>query len=461
MFHAAAFPFVGDLRELWSPSRYVPLGRISAPASVSYTEREFSTPASSDAAANVAAIQAVLDLGGRIVFTRGDDYFIDANLEIPDNTILDLGTATITGKPGSGDRRLITNSGSSNITLRNGTVRTLNTNSTSRLVTFDGVAGVEIDDVTLFDAEVHSVEIIDCTDIWVHHCTITGYGDDAITMHTSLDMLIEWNLISGGRCLKGGSHGVEIEDANGRITVRYNTISDNLNNADFPAFQAGGVLITANNSDPQVESSSVIVEYNSITNCQFSGIRSFSDVSNPHLHVHIRRNTVTGCGSSATGVISLINTRFASLSDNVVSGDFSANAYGYYIENCYDWRMLRNSVAGVGRQGVYVDATTGARGSIARTYVDSVGVGLSSTDAIKIVATSANNAELEIVSNTIRNTQSVSNMTKGVNIGTILDYWTLIDNDVDIGGTAANAYIYTAPAHSTVSNNLGGEAGDL
>ncbi|MCB1745461.1 MAG: right-handed parallel beta-helix repeat-containing protein, partial [Gammaproteobacteria bacterium] len=244
-----------------------------------------------------------------------------------------------------------------------------------------------------------------------------------------------------------------------RIVVRGNVISDNLNNPEEVSFQAGGILVTANSSDPQVESYDVVIEGNTVTNCQFGGIRAVSDVANPHVRLFIRRNTVNGSGTN--GVITVDNVQFCEIADNTVVDDFTGATYGIYVIEALDFRILRNTVSGVGRQGIYVEAAVSTRFSIAGNAVDSVGIGLANCDGIKVNATVANNAECEIAANTVRNTAAVANLTKGINIDADLDYWTLRDNDVDVGGSLANAYVWTAPAHYTVSNNIGGEAGDL
>jgi len=425
----------------------------------------FDDPASESAAVNVARIQAKLDAGGTVIFTRSDNYVINANLEIPSNTHLILGSATITGATGSGDRRLITNSdwvgGNSNVRLSGGTVTTLETASTSRLVGFYNVRHLTVENMTLLNSEIHGIEVDDSFRVTLSDNTITGYGDDGITLHRCTRGVVTRNIISGGDCSGGGSHGVEIEDGNRWIQVTHNTIFDNI---DGSGRFAGGILVDSNSSEPQEANHGITIAYNNVynssTNTSLNGITVNNDnAGDLSTNIRIYGNTITNAGRTAA--IRVDGTRFVSVYDNTVVGNSSGGSYGIYFKDSDFFNIRDNNVSQSLKQGIYVDGDTCAEFNISANTVDSCGSAQALTDGIKVQATVARECYMTISSNAITNTLSVANMTKGININANIDYWTLEDNSVNVGGTAANAYVYTVPTHYTISNNTGGEAGDL
>lgn len=420
-----------------------------------------------------ADIQAALDnlVSGRDyyqkVIVRGD-IAVSTQIDVDSWTVLEInGRLTSTLTTGS----VFSAANKSNFIIQGGGyIDCADITGTSNGIDINTCTDFIVQDLTIFDANAHSINIQLSSAGLVTKCTLDTMGDDGVSILTSHGIRVIGNEILNATSDVGGSTGVEIEDSSSRITVMGNNIHD----------MTGRGVSTVTDAAGDGANSEITIEGNTIYDCTLQGINcenaktsltgitiagdgtdatvtvtahnmpvgtpfTISSATQPGFDDETIVGTVTDANNftyanptSATvtnGVLTFFETN-VSVIGNVIRG---CTQYGIRTYNSHNLNVNGNQVSNSGISG-FISTGCDRLSIQGNTFANAVGIGVN-------IGTSNNVA---VIGNIVHNAGTVASKQAGIATNTVENY--TLSNNITRD---------TKPTATTHKNSLWNVTGDI
>lgn len=299
------------------------------------------------------------------------DYVLSETLDVDSYTTIVL-NGTMTASPTFiQNNGMIRNSdvagGNTSIRFQGGIYDGNRDNHATALITFgtlrfNNVTDLKLTDVTVRNSRVHQIYMEDVDNFTVQGCFLDAQGDDGVAMTASSFGNVTGNVMQGGDCSIGGSHGVEMERGSHDIVVTNNIVRNYTTAGDTSnTRQCGGILVTDEAGALDTFCYRVIISSNQITDVNrdatfgnsSKGIGLICDnVNNFTTDIVVTGNILKDSGRNP---IECLRVKRFVISNNIVDGaDPLAGTFGFSITGCENGSITANTMKDAGRQGVYI-----------------------------------------------------------------------------------------------------------